>query len=146
VEHRKLRTIRPLMLMPKGTIYFSEINSDEANLYTNSIKSPIGKKAYNSEYFPVSVIQEAPRDSGPPVQMSCFALMVWTRGSMNHRSSSSSYTTVYSELASPSSLLAIFRNCIINLKKPCRHRRDPTVGNAQAGSPELVGGSWEFPL
>jgi hypothetical protein len=76
VEHRKLRAIRPLMLMPKGTIYFSEIYSDEANLYTNSIKSPIGKKAYNSGYFPVSVIQEAPRDSGPPVQMSCFALMV----------------------------------------------------------------------
>jgi hypothetical protein len=81
VEQRKLRAIRPLMLMPKGTIYFSEIFSDEANLYTNSIKCPIGKKAYNSGYCPVSVIQEAPRHSGPPVQMSCFALMVWTRGS-----------------------------------------------------------------
>jgi hypothetical protein len=57
VEHRKLRAIRPLMLMPKGIIYFSEIPSDEANLYTNSIKSPIGKKAYNSVYFPVPVIQ-----------------------------------------------------------------------------------------
>jgi hypothetical protein len=57
VEHRKLRAIRPLMLMPKGTIYFSDMFSDEANLYTNSIKSPIGKKACNSVYFPVSVIQ-----------------------------------------------------------------------------------------
>jgi hypothetical protein len=57
VEHRKLRAIRPFMLMPKGTIYFSEIYSDDANLYTNSIKSPIGKKALNSVYFPVSVIQ-----------------------------------------------------------------------------------------
>jgi hypothetical protein len=90
VEHRKLRAICPLMLMPKGTIYFSEIYSDEANLYTNSIKSPIGKKACNSVYFPVSVIQEAPRDSGPPVQMSCFALMVWTRGSMTTNASTKS--------------------------------------------------------
>jgi hypothetical protein len=83
------RAIRPLMLMPKGTIYFSEIYSDEANLYTNSIKSPIGKKASNSVHFPVSVIQEAPRDSGPPVQMSCFASMVWTRGSMTSPSAGS---------------------------------------------------------
>jgi hypothetical protein len=60
------------MLMPKGTIYFSEICSDEANLYTNFIKCPIGKKHHPT----------GPKGFSPPVQMSCFALMVWTQGSI----------------------------------------------------------------
>jgi hypothetical protein len=61
------------MLMPKEPIYFSETSSDEANSHANSIKCPIGKKANNSGYFPVSVIQEAPRDSGlGPNVLLCF--------------------------------------------------------------------------
>jgi hypothetical protein len=70
VEHRKLRAIRPFMLMPKGTIYFSEIYSDEANLYTNSIKSPIGKKHVLSRLgHPIA--SKGFRPSGPNVLL-CF--------------------------------------------------------------------------